>query len=40
MNNLIGWGVGLALIGLIVWATVAIAAAAGAWPPDGGAACR
>jgi hypothetical protein len=25
MNNLIGWGVGLALIGLIVWATVAIA---------------
>ncbi len=29
MNNLIGWGVGLALIGLIVWATVAIAGSGG-----------
>jgi drug/metabolite transporter (DMT)-like permease len=25
MNDMIGWGAGLALIGLIVWATVAIA---------------
>ena len=29
MNDLIGWGVGLALIGLIVWATVAIASNGG-----------
>jgi hypothetical protein len=29
MNNLIGWVAGLALIGLIVWATVAIAGSGG-----------
>jgi len=29
MNDMIGWGAGLALIGLIVWATVAIAGSGG-----------
>ncbi len=29
MADIIGWGVGLALIGLIIWATVAMAGGAG-----------
>ncbi len=29
MANIIGWGVGLALIGLIVWATLAMAGGRG-----------
>ena len=29
MADIIGWGVGLALIGLIVWATIAVAGGAG-----------
>ena len=29
MNNIIGWGVGLALIGLLIWATLAMAGAGG-----------
>ena len=29
MNDLIGWGAGLALIGLVVWATIAVAGGGG-----------